>query len=87
MKAMTPKRGISAFRPRARLLKLLGSELIRDEIMAIVELVKNAHDADASMVRIEMIDVTTGKGEIRVVDDGNGMGLEMLLQSWMRLCR
>ena len=36
------KSSLVKFEPRARLLKLLGGELIRDDVMAIVELVKNA---------------------------------------------
>ena len=40
--------GCIAFQPRARLIKLIGEELISDEVVAISELVKNAHDADAA---------------------------------------
>ena len=39
--------GLVEFRPRARLLKLIGAELISDDVLAVTELVKNAHDADA----------------------------------------
>jgi signal transduction histidine kinase len=78
------RKGKTSFRPRARLIKLIGSELIRDEVMAVVELVKNAHDADASHVRLEMIDVTTEQGEIRIFDDGHGMGVKELLDAWMQ---
>ena len=46
--AMTGRSGTGRFSPRARLLKLIGAELISDEVVAITELVKNAHDADAS---------------------------------------
>ena len=42
------KSGSIAFKPRARLLKLIGAELISDDVVAITELVKNAHDADAA---------------------------------------
>ena len=35
------------FKPNARLLLHLGDELIRNESVAILELVKNAYDADA----------------------------------------
>ena len=45
--------GSVAFRPRARLMKLIGAELISNEVVALVELVKNAHDADATEVTIE----------------------------------
>jgi hypothetical protein len=35
------------FKPRARLLLLLGDQLIRDPGIAVFELVKNAFDADS----------------------------------------
>jgi signal transduction histidine kinase len=75
--------GYIAFRPRARLLKLIGEELISDEVVALTELVKNAHDADASRVTITFRNVRAPDGEIEVVDDGHGMDLETLLGGWM----
>jgi hypothetical protein len=33
-----PMAGVAAFRPRARLLKLIGAELISDEVVAVTEL-------------------------------------------------
>ena len=59
------KHGSIAFQPRARLLKLIGEELISDEVVAITELVKNAHDADATTVTISFRSVSTPGGEIR----------------------
>ena len=44
-----PRSGSIAFRPRARLLKLIGEELISDDVVAVSELVKNSHDADAPL--------------------------------------
>ena len=44
--------GLVEFRPRARLLKLIGAELISDEVLAITELVKNAHDAGIPVMPI-----------------------------------
>src|SRR5580658_1602717 len=75
--------GYVEFRPRARLLKLIGAELISDDILAITELVKNAHDADASTVVIEFRGVTGSGGTIAVRDDGHGMDLDVLLHHWM----
>ena len=46
------------FKPRARLLLLLGDQLIRDAGIAVFELVKNAYDADASKVTVLMSDVS-----------------------------
>src|SRR5262249_41433109 len=70
-------------KPRARLLRLIGAELISDEIVAITELVKNAHDADASSVTIEFHGVTGSDGAIVIRDDGHGMDLDVLLRHWM----
>jgi hypothetical protein len=82
---MTPalQSGLVEFRPRARLLKLIGAELISDEVLAVIELVKNAHDADASAVSIEFRGVASGDGCITLRDDGHGMGLDILLGQWM----
>ncbi len=77
------KSGQIAFRPRARLLKLIGEELISDEVVAVSELVKNAHDADASEAVIAFRQVTGAAGEIDISDDGHGMTLETLLGRWM----
>jgi len=79
-----PRSGVVAFRPRARLLKLIGSELISDDVLAITELVKNAHDADASTAVVEFRGVSSPDGEIVVRDDGVGMDLDTLLGRWMQ---
>ena len=78
------KSGEASFEPRARLLKLLGGELIRDDVMAIIELVKNAHDADASTVNLTFTATRDGSGEILVEDDGDGMSLDDFLTGWMQ---
>jgi signal transduction histidine kinase len=75
--------GYVEFRPRARLLKLIGAELISDEVLAITELVKNSHDADASGVIVEFRGVTGTNGKITISDDGHGMDLDVLLGHWM----
>src|SRR5262245_2939395 len=78
------QKGEVAFQPRARLLKLIGSELISDEVLAVTELVKNAHDADAANVVVDFRAVTSPEGEIVVRDDGFGMSLDTLLGHWMQ---
>ena len=77
------RNGSIAFQPRARLLKLIGEELISDEVVAISELVKNAHDADALKVTISFEGVTGPDGYITIRDDGHGMDLDTLLGKWM----
>ncbi len=79
-----PKTGTAQFRPRARLLKLIGEELISDDVVAVAELVKNAHDADATTVTVSFRGVTGPVGEIEVRDDGSGMDLDTLLGRWMQ---
>jgi signal transduction histidine kinase len=78
--------GTVAFAPRARLLRLIGAELISDEVVAVTELVKNAHDADASLVTIQFVSVSSqdGAGEIWIRDDGTGIDLDGLLTRWMQ---
>ena len=63
------------FRPRARLMLLLGDELIRDTGIAVFELVKNAYDADASecTVTLRNVDKESSAAEIIVEDNGSGM--------------
>lgn len=74
----------SVLRPRARLLRTLGEELISNEVVAVVELVKNAYDADATNVRISFTGpLEPGKGAIKVVDNGCGMELDVVRTVWM----
>lgn len=44
--------GYSVLRPRARIIKTLGEELISNDIVAILELVKNSYDANADIISI-----------------------------------
>ena len=72
------------FKPRARLLRLLGDELIRDPNIAIFELVKNAYDADARYAKVTLRNVDNPRnGRILVEDDGTGMNWETLTGVWM----
>jgi signal transduction histidine kinase len=80
---MRSRNGTIAFQPRARLLKLIGEELISDEVVAISELVKNSHDADATTVTVRFRSVTGLDGQIEVIDDGCGMDSNTLLGRWM----
>ena len=42
-----------SFNPRAQILLQLGEQLIKNENVAILELVKNAYDANALNLKIE----------------------------------
>lgn len=45
------------FKPKAQILLQLGEQLIKSESVAILELIKNAYDADAKNVSVSMIDI------------------------------
>jgi signal transduction histidine kinase len=74
----------SQLRPRARLLRTLGEELISNEVVAVIELVKNAYDADATHVMIRFKPpLEPNKGQIEVIDNGHGMELKLVESVWM----
>ena len=77
-----------SFRPYARLLTMLGDQLIKNEQIALVELIKNAYDADATRVevRFENFDENMKHkacSRIVVRDDGTGMTPETVRTQWM----
>ena len=71
------------FRPRARLLQLLGDQLIGTPRLAVFELVKNAYDADAKTVTVTLEDVDGPTPSIVVRDDGEGMTLKTIRDIWL----
>jgi len=67
------------FEASAYLQRLIGRELITNEELAIIELVKNAHDAAAHHVTITIRTQSEREpGEITIRDDGTGMNLNAL---------
>lgn len=72
------------FRPRARLLLQLGDQLIKNESIALLELVKNSYDADASKVKVIMRNVDEiDNGTIVIEDDGVGMDWNIIENVWL----
>ena len=77
-----------SFRPYARLLTMLGDQLIKNERIALVELIKNAYDADADRVEMRFEDFDpdmTHNADSRIVvrDDGSGMTPDTVRNEWM----
>lgn len=73
-----------AFRPRARLMSQLGEQLIKDENIAVLELIKNSYDADAKEVEIIMQNIDNPlTGTIIIEDNGDGMSLDVVKDCWM----
>lgn len=72
------------FRPKARIIRTIGDQLISGPEAAVIELVKNAYDADASFVEIKFVPpLQPGKGRISITDDGHGMSLDDIRLKWM----
>lgn len=72
------------FRVRARLLEQLGEQLIKNAGIALIELVKNAYDADASEVSVIMKEVDNPtNGQIIIEDNGCGMDMDIIKNVWL----
>lgn len=75
-------------RPYARLLTMLGDQLIKNERIALIELIKNSYDADSPWVKILFDDFTedfkfTSKSKIIIEDAGCGMNAEIIEKHWL----
>lgn len=71
------------FTPKARLIKILGEQLIKDATVGIIELVKNSYDADATKVEIVMHSLNTPDAKIIIRDNGTGIDLPTFTKKWM----
>lgn len=73
----------ASFRPKARILQLLGDELIGSPRIAVFELVKNAYDADATRVIVTLDHLGTGEASVTVRDNGSGMTEDIIENIWL----
>jgi len=71
------------FITNSRHISQLGRELMTDFVTALVELIKNAYDADAYAVRIIFERVNSTDSRILVVDTGCGMTQDDFERKWM----
>lgn len=65
------------------ILRRLGEELNTTADQGILELVKNAYDADARECTVELIGTDHPGGAIRVTDTGDGMTRDTISDGWM----
>ena len=75
-------------RPYARLLTMLGEQLIKNDRVALVELLKNCYDADATTARLIFASFDDGlrvqpSSALVLVDDGDGMSEEIVRNHWL----
>lgn len=77
------KNGSKSFKPKARLIQILGEHLIKDATVGIIELIKNSYDADATLVEIIMENLNEDNAMVTIRDNGTGMDTEIFLDKWM----
>lgn len=82
-----PAKMQARFRFTPDILRRLGEELNPSLDQGILELVKNAYDADAHECRIELRGTDQPGGSVRVADDGFGMTAEDIIGGWLVLGR
>lgn len=75
---------IEPLRANLHVLRLLGDELIGSPRLAVFELVKNAYDADAERVAVNL-DLDSSNPSITVKDDGCGMSLTTIRSGWLQI--
>jgi len=73
-----------AFRFHARALAALGRDLVTNDVVAVMELVKNAYDALATRVDVRIRPGNSnGHGpQIEIIDDGHGMDYATIVDVW-----
>lgn len=81
------------FKPYARLMNILGDQLITDKIVAVIELLKNCYDADSSIAEIHFNNLSNidfydlpdeNQAYIEIKDFGHGMSENVITDVWLR---
>ncbi len=87
------EQGKSPFEPYARLMNIIGDQLITDKKVAIIEIIKNSYDADAENVSVRFFNLKNfgstylteqEQPYIEIEDDGDGMPLQIIRDVWLR---
>lgn len=75
----------ASFRFATAILRRLGEELNPTMDQGVLELVKNAYDADAMTCDVTLHSVEVSGGKIEIVDNGTGMTAEEIRDGWLVL--
>lgn len=75
-------KGTIPFQAEGRLLQELGERLVASPEVALVELIKNAYDADSALCEVRLDE--DGKALV-IADQGHGMTFEEFVTKWMRI--
>src|SRR5712692_6783329 len=83
---MTPsttvlEQGQLSFTIESRIVRELGERLVKQPEIALLELIKNAYDADAELCTIEH----DYPKQLIIRDTGHGMTLDEFKNGWMRI--
>lgn len=83
---MGKETGVFHIRPSAKLIHTIGGDLIGDPYAAVVELVKNSYDADATEVLV-LFDYSQVESQpalkISIRDNGHGMNRDTVVDKWL----
>ena len=76
--------GTISFQAEGRLLQELGLRLVASPEVALVEIIKNAYDADANVCDVSLYE-SRDETQLIVKDDGHGMTMDDFANKWMRI--
>lgn len=90
------EKGTLYFRTNVQLKSIIGKDLINDDNIAILELVKNSFDANAKRVEVEFINLKSNDdpivdtfspktSKLVIQDDGVGMNLTDISDKWLNI--
>lgn len=75
------KEGNEAFTIAGRIVREFGERLVKQPEVALLELIKNAYDADADTCTIDY----RYPQSVTVTDNGHGMTIDEFINGWMRI--
>jgi signal transduction histidine kinase len=82
-KKTEPKLEKVLFRLHPRVFAALGTGLVTNDLVAIIELVKNSYDAFATHVDVRFVGNSNGQiSKIEIQDDGEGMTRDTITDVW-----
>lgn len=85
---MTPTASVAApatkipFRFHPRVFAALGADLVTNDVVAVMELVKNSYDAGATEVNVRFGKNPSGLDYLEIEDNGSGMTREIIEDVW-----
>jgi signal transduction histidine kinase len=74
-----------SFKISSRTARMLGRQNVSNQIVAIIELIKNAYDADAPRVKVSFEQASTPDGVIVIEDNGTGMDEDAIEKRWLMI--